>query len=105
MTHNNTIELEFLGRNYEFNCPPNQKEKLTTAAKMLELIMQNIKNNTNADRESIMLMAALNLSFDLHASCSENNTFDQTINELQAEITALNQRVELLLENIGVATS
>ena len=65
MASSNTIELHFLGRDYEFNCPDHQREALTLAAAKLDQRMLKIQSNTNASREAIMLMAALNLSFEL----------------------------------------
>lgn len=65
MASNNTLQLTFLEREYEFNCPAEQREMLTQAAEKLNQRMTEIHQNTTASRESVMLMAALNLSFEL----------------------------------------
>ncbi|RMA80225.1 cell division protein ZapA [Umboniibacter marinipuniceus] len=67
MASSNTIELTFLEREYEFNCPNEQREMLARAADKLNQRMTEIHENTTASRESVILMAALNLSFELEA--------------------------------------
>lgn len=68
MASSNTIQFTFLEREYEFNCPSEQRERLTQAAEKLNQRMTEIHQNTTASRESVMLMAALNLSFELETA-------------------------------------
>ncbi len=98
---NNTIELNFLGKDYEFNCPIDQQAQLRQAAAVLDEKMKMISAHTNASREAIILMAALNLSFELQSNCpADEPTHSAT--EL-AQLAEINRRVSSLIENIGVA--
>jgi cell division protein ZapA len=99
---NSTVHLDFLGREYEFNCPSEKREQLKLAAQRLENQLQTIKSSTQASREQVILMAALNLSFDSLDSTQVKNV--QSSLDQEKRITELNQRVQTLINLIGDET-
>lgn len=113
MASSNTIQLTFLEREYEFNCPNEQREMLARAADKLNQRMTEIHENTTASRESVILMAALNLSFELEAQSqsqlaqsrddhSPSSTASSTKTELdQAALVEIAERLHSLSSMIG----
>jgi len=106
---NSTVHLSFLGREYEFNCPLDKKAQLRLAADDLESQLQEIHNSTNASREQVILMAALNLSFSALSSepelKSEPEKRPATGHDYDQRIDELNKRVQTLIKLIGEATA
>ncbi|MEQ3697521.1 MAG: cell division protein ZapA [Pseudomonadales bacterium] len=92
MASSNTIQLTFLEREYEFNCPNEQREMLTQAAEKLNQRMTEIHQNTTASRESVILMAALNLSFELE-TLNQSSTAKQS-EDKQAAASSLPHSAE-----------
>ena len=87
----NTISVEIMGRQHQFACPADQAEGLKKAASHLDIMFHDIKRQTTVgNNERALLVAALNLSYQL---LTANNQIDsceqqhlQLIKKLQAAL-------------------
>lgn len=63
----NAVFIHVMGKEYQIACPPEQKEALTKAAAYLDSQMRKIRESGKVvGLERIAVMAALNISHDLH---------------------------------------
>ena len=61
-----TVSIRILDKDYQIHCPPEQQEALLSAAHGLDLRMREIRRSGNViGLERIVVMAALNLSYEL----------------------------------------
>lgn len=66
MTGTETVTVRILDREYQVNCPPEEKDALMKASRMLDERMRTIRQSgTVIGLERIAVMAALNLVYDL----------------------------------------
>ena len=66
MTSPTTVTIRLLDKDYQVNCPPDEREALMQSALMLDQRMREIRKSGNViGVERIAVMAALNLSHDL----------------------------------------
>ena len=62
----NTLSLKILDKELKVACPPEQAERLTEAARLLDSRMREIREHAKAaSADRVALMAALNLANDL----------------------------------------
>jgi cell division protein ZapA len=82
MSTSDTVTILVLDKEYQVNCPPDQRDALKRAALELDQRMRTIRQGGNViGLERIAIMAALNLSYDLldaqhRAANSEANSED-----------------------------
>ncbi len=60
-----TVTVQILGKEYKLSCPPDEKDGLLRAAKLLDERMKTLKNGGMIGLERIAVMAALNLGYEL----------------------------------------
>jgi len=60
-----TVTVQILGKEYKLSCPPDEREGLLQAAKLLDERMKGLKNGGMIGLERIAVMAALNLGYEL----------------------------------------
>lgn len=60
-----TVTVQILGKEYKLSCPPDEREGLLRAAKLLDERMKSLKNGGMIGLERIAVMAALNLGYEL----------------------------------------
>ncbi|OUS14059.1 cell division protein ZapA [Gammaproteobacteria bacterium 53_120_T64] len=66
MSASNTVTILVLDKEYQVQCPPEQREALQRAALELDQRMRTIRQSGSViGLERIAIMAALNLSYDL----------------------------------------
>jgi len=66
-----TIQIRILDKEYQVQCPPDEKAALQESAQVLDQRMREIrKSGSVIGLERIAVMAALNLSYDLLQSAS-----------------------------------
>jgi len=67
MSDKNFISVSLLDKDYQLACPPEEQEALYRAARGLDSRLRAIKSGGNiVGLERIAIMAALNLSYELH---------------------------------------
>ena len=63
---NVSLKIYILGKEYQVNCPPEEREALERSAQLLNEKMEEIRSGTQIiGLERIAVMAALNLAHDL----------------------------------------
>jgi len=91
----NTINVELLGKNFIFKCPPHEDMALHKAAKYLHQQMQNIQNRGKLLHfDNIAIMAALNITHDL---LSLREQYDKTEQNLQYQANRIEQDINQAL--------
>ena len=60
-----TVTVQILGKEYKLSCPPDEREGLLRAAKLLDERMKEIRNGGMIGVDRIAVMAALNLGYEL----------------------------------------
>ncbi|HAD08675.1 MAG TPA: cell division protein ZapA [Porticoccaceae bacterium] len=66
MSSQETVQIRILDKEYQVQCPPEEKTGLLESAQALDARMREIrKSGTVIGLERIAVMAALNLSYDL----------------------------------------
>jgi cell division protein ZapA len=69
MSENQTISVHLLDKDYKIACPPDEQEALYRAARSLDARLRAIRDGGNVvGLERIVVMAALNLSYELQAA-------------------------------------
>ncbi|GAA0811279.1 cell division protein ZapA [Colwellia asteriadis] len=82
--NSNTISVEIMGRQHQFACSAEQEEGLKQAASNLDFMFKDIKHKTNAatNNERALLVAALNLSYQLLSAKNDIATYQEQHNRL-----------------------
>ena len=97
-----TVAVQILGKEYKLSCPPDERDGLLQAARLLDTRMKEIKSGGVIGLERVAVMAALYLSYELLQSRSRakldvestsriDKLLSQADEELQA-IDLLNER-------------
>lgn len=69
MSENQTISVHLLDKDYKIACPPDEQEALYRAARSLDARLRAIRDGGNVvGLERIVIMAALNLSYELQSA-------------------------------------
>lgn len=62
----NVVTVTILDRDYNVGCPPDQRESLQSAAKLLDSQMREIQGNSKTvSLDRVAILAALNIAHDL----------------------------------------
>ncbi|CAI8158282.1 MAG: Cell division protein ZapA [Cellvibrionales bacterium UBA7375] len=73
-----SLKIHILGKEYQVNCPPEEREALERSAELLNEKMEEIRSGSQIiGLERIAVMAALNLAHDLIQTeqSAEQNSF------------------------------
>ena len=73
-----SLKIHILGKEYQVNCPPEEREALERSAQLLNEKMEEIRGGSQIiGLERIAVMAALNLAHDLIQTeqSAEQNSF------------------------------
>lgn len=65
-----TVTVQILGKEYKLSCPPDERDGLMQAARLLDERMKDIKSGGVIGLERVAVMAALYLSYELLQSRS-----------------------------------
>lgn len=95
------VTVQILGKEYNLNCPADEREGLLQAAKLLDERMKTLKRGGMIGLERIAVMAALNLGYELlqaSGSAKQNADVDLRVDRLLAradeELQAMDQLKE-----------
>lgn len=89
-----TVSVNILGRDYQVNCPPEERQALERAARHLDEQMREIRNTGKiVGSERIAVMAALNLSHELL-------DLDRNRDETERVVKRLDERIERVLNEV-----
>lgn len=96
------LSLKILDKELKVSCPPEQAERLTEAARLLDTRMREIREQAKAaSADRVALMAALNLANDLIQARQEQagaGLQQQSVQRLHDKIDAaleLNRQLDL----------
>ncbi len=85
------ISVEILGKEYRIACPPDARQDLDQAARLLDQRMQEIKSQGKLyGVERVAIMAALNLAHDLLNATGGSQS-------LQGQLSQMNDKIESTL--------
>ncbi|TXK64981.1 cell division protein ZapA [Alkalisalibacterium limincola] len=91
------VSVRILDREYLVGCPPEERDGLLAAAKLLDARMREIRgNNRMAGIDRIAVLAALNLASELLDNRSTDGERDR---ELRRGLAELNRKLDGLLES------
>ena len=85
-----SLKIHILGKEYQVNCPPEEREALERSAELLNEKMEEIRNGSQIiGLERIAVMAALNLAHDLiltETSAQENSFASDLLQTMNSKI-------------------
>jgi len=91
------VSVRILDREYLVGCPPEERDGLLAAAKLLDARMREIRgSNRMAGIDRIAVLAALNLASELLDNRSSGGERDR---ELRRGLAELNRKLDGLLES------
>ena len=98
MAASETIQIRILDKEYQVQCPPDEKAALQESAHVLDQRMREIRKSGNViGLERIAVMAALNLSYDLlqsESSAAANET-------AKKELLRVDRKLVKALQGLG----
>ena len=87
---NVSLKIYILGKEYQVNCPPEEREALERSAELLNEKMEEIRNGSQIiGLERIAVMAALNLAHDLiqtEQSAEQNSFASDVLQNMNSKI-------------------
>jgi cell division protein ZapA len=90
------VNVRILDRDYLVGCPPEEREGLLAAAKLLDARMREIRgSNRMAGIDRIAVLAALNLASEL---LDNRDTGGERDREIKRGLAELNRKLDGLLE-------
>ena len=85
------ISVEILGKEYRIACPPDSRQDLDQAARLLDQRMKEIKSQGKLyGAERVVIMAALNLSYELLQATNDSQS-------QQSQLSKMNDKIESTL--------
>ena len=85
-----SLKIYILGKEYQVNCPPEEREALERSAELLNEKMEEIRNGSQIiGLERIAVMAALNLAHDLiqtEQSAEQNSFASDVLQNMNSKI-------------------
>ena len=85
-----SLKIHILGKEYQVNCPPEEREALERSAELLNEKMEEIRSGSQIiGLERIAVMAALNLAQDLiltETSAKENSFASDLLQTMNSKI-------------------
>lgn len=98
MSEHQTVTVTLLDRDYQIACPPDERAALERAARSLDGRLRAIRDGGNVvGLERIVIMAALNLSYELQVATERSGDLGVDGNGLQS----LLDKVDRALEQFG----
>lgn len=87
----NTVSIRILDKEYQVNCPPEERDALLKSASYLDERMRAIRNSGSViGLERIAVMAALNLTYDLgkaQGDASRHQNAQKQLERLDKKLT------------------
>lgn len=68
MATGNSLDIRIQGKDYRVSCPPEEREALEAAVRLLDGRMEEVAGKTRSHGEKLAVMVALNLAHDLLAA-------------------------------------
>ncbi len=97
MSQQDTVSIRILDKEYQVNCPPNERDALVQSASHLDARMRTIRNSgTVIGLERIAVMAALNLTYDLDKT--ESNVTLQK--DARKQLDRIDKKLTLALKSL-----
>ena len=91
----NTVSVSILDRDYLVACPPDERDALLAAARLLDTRLRDMRqHNRSATLERLAIMAALNLA---HERQQHSARADAVSGGVGQELSHLLQRMERVL--------
>ncbi|MGB2115407.1 MAG: cell division protein ZapA [Porticoccaceae bacterium] len=85
-----SLKITILGKEYQVNCPPEEREALECSAELLNEKMEEIRSGSQIiGLERIAVMAALNLAHDLiqtEQSAKQNSFASDVLQTMNSKI-------------------
>lgn len=98
MAKTETVSVRILDKDYQVNCPPEEKDALLKAARALDERMRTIRSSgTVIGLERMAIMAALNLVYDLdkaNQSSKISNSLSDTLHRLDDKLSDMLYELE-----------
>lgn len=93
-----TVTVQILGKEYKLSCPPDEREGLLQAARLLDERMKALKSGGMIGMERIAVMAALNLGYELlqnrgnaRRDTESAGRIDRLLSQADEELLAIEQ--------------
>lgn len=93
---NDRVAVRILDKEYQFACPPEERDALLESARLLHTTMKDIRDTGRiVGLERIAIMAALNLANELR---SARTRYEDTVGAVHGRLQALSDRADQALE-------
>ena len=91
----NGISVKIMGTNYTLSCPPEKKENLIKAAKLVHDTMTSVDEaGIVFGLDRVAVMAAINIANDVITGNSETAKFIRTDHDIELDLIKIKKRLE-----------
>ena len=97
-TADTTVTVHILGKDYKLSCPPDEREGLLQAGRLVDDRMKEIKSGGVIGLERVAVLAALYLGFELLQSREKSRhddaasaRLDRLLGQVEEELGAIEQ--------------
>ena len=89
------VSVKIMGRNYTLSCPPEEKENLVKAAKLVDDTMASVDEaGIVFGLDRVAVMAAINIANDVITGNSETAKFIRTEHDIELDLIKIKTRLD-----------
>lgn len=97
MNNEKVLVIHIMGKEFNINCPDEEREEILQAAEFLNKKIQDIKNEGKiVDSDRVVIAAALGISHEL-LTLHRSNGFD--IEDIRRRISNMREKINAVLKN------
>ena len=97
----NGISVKIMGTNYTLSCPPEKKENLIKAAKLVHDTMTSIDEaGIVFGLDRVAVMAAINIANDVITGNADTAKFIRTEHDIELDLKKIKNRLEGINEQV-----
>ena len=97
----NGISVKIMGTNYTLSCPPEKKENLIKAAKLVHDTMTSVDEaGIVFGLDRVAVMAAVNIANDVITGNADTAKFIRTEHDIELDLTKIKNRLDSINEQV-----
>ena len=95
------VSVKIMGRNYALSCPPEKKENLVKAAKLVHDTMTSVDEaGIVFGLDRVAVMAAINIANDVITGNAETAKFIRTEHDIELDLIKIKNRLDVVNERV-----
>ena len=95
------VSVKIMGRNYTLSCPPEEKENLVKAAKLVDDTMASVDEaGIVFGLDRVAVMAAINIANDVITGNADTAKFIRTEHDIELDMIRIKNRLDDINERV-----